>query len=437
MEPLSTFDLLLQSTWEAPLQTVTPREVTVPSLPGKATALVGMRRVGKTSWMFGAMRARLAEGLPRERLVYVNFEDERLARLTLDGLRELPEAAYRLAPAEPGAERWFFLDEIQNVQGWERFVRRLVDAPGVRVVITGSSSKLLSAEVATSMRGRSLATEIAPFSFREALDFHGVARPVHLPPGEVERGHIERAFLRYVETGGFPEVQNVDARVRDAILRDYVDVVILRDVIERHGVSNVPVLRQLVRRLLGAPGGEFTVNRFVNDLKSQGIAASRESVHALMEHLADAFLVTPLHIASDSQRKRAANPSKVYPIDPALCVSSAITRSPNLGHALEVLVHAELRRRGYEVAWARTAAGAEIDFVARKRGAEPLLVQVCWDFSDPGTRARELRGFDEAAVEHEIRQGLVITTTATEDLSVGRCDVAIRPAWWWLLEPLT
>ncbi|MCB9683787.1 MAG: ATP-binding protein [Alphaproteobacteria bacterium] len=429
MDLSARLEQVIRDGQEAPLAPLIPRDVRLWSLPGKADAVVGMRRVGKTSLLLAHMADRVAAGHPRRNLAYVNFEDDRLAGLQTEDLHLVHEAALRLG--EPDGERWLYLDEVQNVPGWERFVRRMVETPGQRVAVTGSSSRLLSTEIATSLRGRSLTVELLPFGFREALRHRGLPEPDRLPTSTVAQAALERAFDQWFETGGFPEAQDLDARARAALMRSYVDVVILRDVVERHGVTNVAALRALTRRLLAAPAGRFTVNRFTNDLKSQGIPASRELVDGLFQHLEDAFLVGSVPLATDSAQKRAVNPRKVYPIDTALVPT--LTRSEMRGHRLETVVYVELRRRGYEVGWARTRSDFEVDFVARHPEREPLLVQVAWDLSEPGTRERELRALAEAADEHDIDRAHLITRSTRESTRAGRCEVEVWPAWWWLL----
>ena len=257
-DPARSFDSLLDEkladSLASPLPASTPRRVSGPvHLPGKATAIVGMRRAGKTTFLHQLRRERLEAGTDRSRLPYVNFEDERLAGLTAEHLHPLVEHYYRRHPDARGSKTvtWCF-DEIQVVPGWERFVRRLLDAEQVEVFVTGSSAALLSREIATALRGRAWEVLLHPFSFEEALRHQGITPPER--PGFLsarERSALERAFLDYLDVGGFPEVQGLDAATRRQLLRDYVDVAMLRDVVERHGVTNVAGLRWLVRHLLG------------------------------------------------------------------------------------------------------------------------------------------------------------------------------------------
>ena len=330
-----------------------------------------------------------------------------------------------------------FLDEIQTVPGWEAFARRMLDSSGCELFLSGSSAKLLSREIATSMRGRGWEIVIHPFSFREYLRHHG-----HEIPGDVSRltsrraAMLDRQFATYLETGGFPEAQGMALRERRQLLQGYVDVLLLRDVIERHQVSNVTALRWMVRRLLGNPAGLFSVTKFEANLKSQGIAASRETLYGLLDHLEDAFLLQAVPIASDSAKRRQVNPRKVYPVDHGLSPVFDRSQKANTGHALEVAVYNELRRQGAEVAYVKTKSGFEVDFLVR--GADgssgESLIQVCASVDDPDTLAREVRALEDAATEHPRAETLLLTLESRLPFPEVPDKIRLLPAWQWMLE---
>ena len=404
------------------------------SLPGKATAVVGMRRAGKTTFAHQLRRERLAHGVPRTHLPYVNFEDERLAGLDGRHLGFLLEEYGRRVPdAAPGEPVFWCFDEIQLVPGWERFVRRLLDAGGVEVLVTGSSAALLSGEIATAMRGRAWEVAIFPFSFAEALAHRGLKEPA--APGflaAAERARIERAFLDWLAAGGFPETQGLDEGSRRQLLRDYVDVAMLRDVIERHNVSNVLGLRWLVRHLLGNAAGTFSVEKFHAALKSQGVAISRDTLHQLLSHVEDCFLVRTVWLETASERQRMVNPRKIYPIDPGLIPIFDRSGRSNLGHALETAVLIELERRRCTVTYVRTPGGFEVDFLAREPDGSAHLIQVCADASAADTAARELRALHEARQMHPQAQPWLLTLTR-DGAPAAAEGVTAQPAYQWML----
>lgn len=229
-----------------------------------------MRRAGKTTFLHQMRRERFEQGTTREQLPYVNFEDERLVDLAAAKLHVIVEAHYRRFPALRGRETvtWCF-DEIQLVKGWERFIRRLLDTERVEIFLTGSSATMLSREIATSLRGRAWEVVMHPFSFEETLRHLGKPIPPRIDfLSAAERSNIEHTFHAWLITGGFPEAQEPVTATRHQLLHDYVDVAILRDVVERHHVSNIAGLRWMVRHLLGNAGSLFCVEKFYAALKS-------------------------------------------------------------------------------------------------------------------------------------------------------------------------
>lgn len=418
------------------LQDITPRRLHgAIQLKGKVTAVVGIRRAGKTTFLHQVRREQLAAGLDRERLPYINFEDERLVGLTADQLNSLVESYYRQFPNYRGNKTvWWYLDEIQNIPGWERFVRRLLDSEKVTLFVTGSSAALLSREIATALRGRAWEVIIHPFSFEEALRHGGQVVPksagfLNAP----QRSALERHFLDYLTVGGFPEAQGMDQATRYQLLRDYVDVAMLRDVVERHRVSNVVGLRWLVRHLMSNAASLFSVEKFYGALKSQGVAISKDTVHQLLGHLQDCFLVRTVWMAADSERQRMVNPRKAYPVDPGFIPIFDRTGRANVGHALETAILLELERRRAEVHYVKTAEGFEVDFLADYPSGEQELIQVCANAGLPDTAYRELRALADAGKRFKKARKLLLTLTHDGLPSTVPADVTIQPAYVWML----
>ncbi|HHL72707.1 MAG TPA: ATP-binding protein [Bacteroidetes bacterium] len=406
------------------------------TFPGKATAVAGMRRVGKTTFLHQMRQARHADGIARERLPYLNFEDERLAGFRAEDFSIFVEEYYRRFPQLRGNETviWCF-DEIQVVAGWERFVRRLLDTEKVEIFVSGSSSALLSKEIATALRGRCWEVDLFPFSFEEYLRHHGIALPDRIDLVSArQRSALEGALRDYLVTGGFPEAQGIDSATRYRLLSDYVDLAMLRDVVERYNVRNIASLRWLVRHLLGNPGGLFSVEKFHAALKSQGLAISRDTLHQLLRHLEDCFLVRLTWVETASERRRMVNPRKAYPIDPGLIPVFNRSGKANLGHALETVVRIELERRNMQVSYVRTSDGFEVDFLARTPEGEESLLQVAADLGDDVTREREIRALQSAAREHP-RASLHLITLAPETAGPIPQGIQVHNAALWLLAP--
>lgn len=421
---------------EAPIARFTPRHLHGPvSLPGKATAVIGMRRAGKTTFLHQVRQERHDRGVDLARLPYLSFEDEQLVGMDAKDLGFALEEYYRQKPALRGREVvTLCLDEIQLVPGWERFVRRVLDTEKVEIFISGSSATLLSRELASAMRGRAWEVVIHPFGFEEYLRHHMhevPSDPTAMPARR--RSALEKALREYLVTGGFPEVQGLDAPTRARVLLDYVDVAMLRDVVERHSVGNVVALRWMVRQLLGNAGSLFSVQKFHAALTSQGLHIAKDTAHALLAHLEDCFLVRTVSIVTDSERRRMVNPRKAYPVDPGLIPVFARGHSDNLGHALETIVFLELERRRARVGYVKTAEGHEVDFLAESPTGKRDLIQVCADLSDGETTARELRALSEA--RRSFRDATARVLTLTHDPPAGDVPkgIIVQPVYEWLL----
>ena len=426
---------LIDDFHERELPDLVARSVPVSPVPHKANVVIGMRRAGKTWFCYQQMQALLAGGLPKERILYLNFEDDRLLPFSVKDFQQILDIYFSKFPSFKNQECFFFLDEIQRIEGWEAFVRRVLDTEHVQLWLTGSSSKLLSTEIADRLRGRSLSIEIFPFAFQEFLLFHGAWPKKRNQWGSRTRASLQHMLGRYMEIGGFPEIQTADAELRRQILRGYVDVVILRDVIERYNASNTNALRYLIRHIISAPGGRFSVNKFYNTLKSNGIACTKNNLYDYLSFLTDAFLFYQSPIHARSERAKQVNPRKIYTIDNSLIQAMTTPDTKDQGARLENLVYMHLRRRGIHPEYYITEQGAEIDFVYfDSSGDEKLrLIQVCWNLTEPKTRQRELQSLRKAMDELNLKNGTIISWMDEESPQDG---IEIIPAWKWLLKEI-
>lgn len=441
MERKVSRDLLrlkLAESLTAPIRTLTPRDIRLPRVAGKAMAVIGVRRGGKTSFLQRRMADRLAGGLPRESQLLLGLEDERLVGMTAADLGWLLEEHERQLPGLRQSGLSVYLDEVQLVSGWEVLVRRLMDTGGVEVFVSGSSAKLLSREVATSLQGRAMEVLVHPFSFRETLR-HAGQEPHdawdRMSPSE--RAGLDAALRSYLEVGGFPEAQQTERRDRLALLKGYVDIMVLRDVIERHGVSNTQALRWLQRHLLSTPGGGFSVKKLYDSLRSQGVPVAKDTLYEYLDHLQDAFLVRTVGMHSTSERQRMANPRKAYPVDSGLIPLYTRAGREQQGRALETAILLELERRAYSVDWMRTREGWEVDFFAERAGDPPLLVQVSMETEADQTWEREVRSLESASRAFPEATALLVTLDSSPPLRELPAPIRWMPAGRWLLENQT
>ncbi len=431
-----TLNLKLAESRQAPLQSRTRRDIRMPEIPGKAKAVIGVRRGGKTSFMQRHMADRVAAGDPRETHLLVSLEDERLTGMTAEDLGWLLEEHLRVAPTVRNlGRRTIYLDEVQVVDGWATLVRRLLDEGDTEIFVSGSSARLLSREVSTSLRGRSMEILVHPFSFRESLR-HAQKEPAFAweELDNVSRAEIDAQLRKYLETGGFPEAQTASKRDRVALLSGYVDVMVLRDVIDRHKVSNPEALRRLQRHLLTNPGALFSVSKFYADLKSQGIPVAKDTLHAYLGHLEDAFLIRLASIHSASERQRSVNPRKAYPIDTGLIPIYERGGRENRGRILETAILLELERRGYTVGWIRTGKDLEVDFHAERHGESPLMIQVCLDTTADETWSREVRALEAAVESHPKARAMLVTLDSAPPARPLPGRIEWRPASQWFLD---
>jgi len=424
---------IIADSQERRLPDLVRREHEIRRAEGNALVIVGMRRSGKTWLCFQMMRDLLSGGVPREHLLYVNFEDERLDTFSSEDFEPLL-GCFRQRSVEPQGRQHLFLDEIHEVPGWEKFVRRILDEGEFEVTLTGSSAKMLSTEIHTSLRGRALPIEVFPFSFKEFSLSQGLAIPNSLP-GARQGAIIQSCCESYLHKGGFPGVVHLDPMTARQMLQQYLDVVILRDVIERHGVTSVQSLRALVQHLIHSPSGLMSINRIYNDFKSRGLTCSKNSLHDFVDHLSDAYLIHPVSIHTRSERVRKVNPRKVYLIDTGLLDAASSDPKADRGAFLENLVFLHLRRKGKVVEYFRDDKGLETDFVVRDpmTGAIEDLIQVTWSLDAPKTRERELRGLLAAMTNLAITRGTIVVWNEPVGFESPE-GLRTVPAWRYLLD---
>ncbi len=434
------FETLIGELYERPLPTLTPRDIVVPTLPGAASVMIGMRRSGKTYLMFQEMQRLLAEGVDKSHILYLNLEDDRLGSPGPELLAGVLETYYRMFPDARARGTHLFFDEIQVVPEWSRFARRVLDTESARMYLSGSSAKLLSTEVATEFRGRSTAVEVLPFSFAESVRHAGIEVPGG-PVGARLRSKLESQMRRYLEVGGFPAVQTVDYATRVRTLQDYVELVVVRDVIERHGGGASPyATRWFALSLLRQTGKLFSVNKTHQTMRSHGIEVGKNTLYSLLDHLSDAYLLATVSAFRVSHTERLRIPRKIYTIDPGLALATSVAAAEDVGARLETAVYVECRRRlgrlrEGAISYYTTDEGWEVDFVVGdvEAGHVRELVQVCAEIDRPATRERELRGVESAMAELGVDRATIVTLEVEERVKLSSGTVEIVPAWKWML----
>ena len=412
---------------------IVSRDVRLPTGLKKVITLYGPRRSGKTYLFYQTMRELEKAGVPAKKMLYINFEDERILPFSKDDWEILLEAFFELYPENVGQKSYLFLDEAQEAPYWDKFVRRMSEKNEFRIFLTGSSSKLLSKEIATSLRGRTISFFLTPYSFREALSARGLKTQANFEHSG-QRHLIKKEFSSYLKFGGFPETIEEEDPIKIRILQEYFELVFYRDIVERHKVRNYALMKELMRYLVNNFASLFSIMGYYNLLKSSGQKTGKDTLCEYVSWLEDVNFVKFVQFYDYSIKRRAVNPKKIYCIDTGLITAVAPQFSENKGRYLENAVYLELLRRGKEVFYWKDGAGREVDFLVAQRGKPKQLIQATVSIEDNKVKERELAPLLSAAERFKIDDCLILTGDQRAELSAGRLKIKVRPVWSWLLE---
>ena len=377
----------------------------------------GMRRSGKSTLLAQIMRKYYSDGV-----YYFNFEDERLVDFHLEDFNRLYEAMMELYPGR----KVFFLDEIQSVEGWELFVRRMYDR-GFKFFITGSNSSLLGREAGTRLTGRHLMINLFPFSFREYLSYRNVMDVDKSLSVATGRSVLKRNFNDYLEKGGMPEYLKYGER--ETLERTYDDI-IYRDIVARHDIKEVKILRELALYLFSNCSSLFTFNK----LKQMLGLGSANTAKSYVGYLEDSFLAYTSSLFDYSLKRQILTPKKIYGVDNGILNLVSFRFSENYGRLLENLVFIELKRRGREVYYYKTKNNLEVDLLVREKNEISGLIQVCASLLHPDTEKREIRALAASMGELKLKKGLILTGDEEKEIKVDSGSIKVKPVYKWLLE---
>jgi hypothetical protein len=440
-EKLADFDIALyQPIHKRSLSLGTPQE---PKAGNLVKVICGMRRSGKSYRLFQEIQTLTQQGVPENRICYFNFEDDRLGPATPQLADEMLDAFELQNPGAQAAGFYLFLDEIQELQNWGQWLRRIVDTKRATIYVTGSSSQMLSTEIATQFRGRALEYELLPLSFAEYLTFNGITAP-RAKVSAAQRVKMQAAFNAYLQVGGFPAAQQLQRQEAITLLQSYAQRVVARDVIERHNLENPRAATLFTQRLLSMNGRELSVRKTANDLNSAGVKTSRAYLANIINYLQDAYLLFALKEQRYSLAEATTARPKIYAVDPGLALANARACTNDAGQRLENAVYLELRRRSAgarkdTITFTKTKAHAyEIDFVVGD-ALDPqtqALYQVAESVTGEKTLERELRALWEAMDERGCNAAtLIVGEGVAETYTQGGKTVQQIPAWQWFTNP--
>lgn len=373
----------------------------------------GVRRCGKS-----VLLQQIRDKLPQKDYFF-NFDDDRLGNFTVEHFQQLYEVFIELY----GEQNYFYFDEIQNIAGWEHFVKRLYNA-GKKVFITGSNARMLSKELGTYLTGCYISIELYPFSFSEFLVFRKQQNLLEDISGTVARGEVQSAFNDYLRQGGFP----IYLKSEDGIvLKTLYDNILYKDVMVRNQIVNEREVKELVYYSISNIGKPLT---YTSLTKVIGVK-NPTTVKNYLEYIENTYLLFTLSKLDYSVKAQLRNPKKIYAIDNALVSRLGFHFSGEEGRLLENMVYVELRRRGGEVFY-HNSGNAECDFIVRDGFRVTHAIQVCYLLNDLNTREREIRGVKDAMNAYQLTVGFIITNTHEEDVEYEGKTIYILPAWKWL-----
>ena len=336
------------------------------------------------------------------------------------------EGYYELYPQKRNEKVYLFLDEVQNIDGWERYVRRIYDTLNLQLYITGSSSKLLSSEIATSLRGRTITYEIFPFSFREYLRYKEIEINLH---SSKSISFIKNAFESYVVDGGFAETFDESPDVQKRILKDYLDLIIYKDIIERYHIKNQSLLKHLIKYMFVNMGTLVSINRLYNDYKSQGYKVGKDTLQDYLSYLQEAYALftTPIH--RHSVREEQRNPKKLYAIDNGFKKLFSISPSDDFSKLYENLAFLHLRRTSSEVYYFKDKQ--EVDLYVHNDPEQ--LINVAYQIENTQTLQREVNALREGMRYFRLKRACLVTAQREETIEVDEGLIEVIPMWKWLL----
>ncbi|MCS7106430.1 MAG: ATP-binding protein, partial [Candidatus Aenigmarchaeota archaeon] len=397
------------------------RELEVPQTKNKIVSIIGPRRSGKTYYFYQLLRDR------KENSLYLNFEDTRLFDTSFKEIRDV----IRIFIEETGkVPESLFFDEIQNVEKWEIALRELLDTRKYYIFVTGSSSRLLAKEVATQLRGRTFSYLLLPFNFREFLAANKVETKLLTAD---EAAKIKNFLLKYLEFGGFPEV-TFEEKEKERILKEYYEMILFKDIIERHRIKNINVARFILAYLIENFSKEISINRMISFAKVSSFG--KNTVYSYVDKVQDSVAVFFVDKFSRKVHVRKGWPKKVYVCDPGL--SKVLRFSEDIGKLMENCVFLDLLRSTnknplLEIFYFKDYQQNEVDFVLKQGLKVNQLIQVTYSSSKDEIEKREIKSLIKASNLLKCKNLLVITWDYEDQLKIENKKIVFKPLWKWLL----
>lgn len=408
------------------------RSLQLPLNKQRIVTVTGVRRCGKSSLLHLTINRLLASGVDKEQILYIGFDDERLANMDVSDFDEILQAYRLMYPDRPLSSVYMFFDEIQIVKGWELFVLRVYKSYCKNVYVTGSTAQMLSGEMSSALRGWPDEYTEYPLSFKEFIAFKGVKANRYTEEGAALMANM---FKSYLLTGGFPQavLANVETE-RVKLLQAYFNTMLFRDMIEHYNISASPsVVRYFLKRVFNNIAKPSSVNNIYNDLKSQGLKLSKDSLYQWLDYACNIFLLHKVPKYSKSIIKQSTSLSKYYVVDFALAKSVLLPQSEEKGKALENAVYMHLARHlneNEQIYYFNE--GAECDFVIANDEGVKELIQVCWELDEFNT-PRECGGLCAASAATGCKKISIVTCNQAQSIHYGDLQINVVAAWDFML----
>lgn len=425
------------SEWESKeLPKIVKREIDLSSYfdlgVKKIVSLTGFRRVGKTYLFFDLIKELLIKkGFSRKEVVYINFEDERIPLKTefLTALMPAIKEAYGALP------RCLFLDEIQNIPNWSKWLRRVSDQYDMKIFVTGSSSKLSGHEIPTELRGRSLDIRIFPLNFREFLKFNDLEINLeNINYDENKKAEIKFNFEKYLVWGGMPEAVLIGETKKFELIQSYYSSMLKKDIIERYDLKNEEALKKIGQLLVNST--MFSISKMHNFLGSAGVKVGKGTVSQYLSYFENSFFLYTVPIFSRKIKDQLQYPRKIYLIDNGFASAMNLNFSKNYGRLFENVVYINLKRNlknSNQIFYWKSKADHEVDFILKENEGITKLIQACYDISSPETKEREVKALLKCAKKLDVNDLNIITNDFENTEKSGEFEIKYIPLWKWLL----
>ncbi len=410
---------------------VLDRDLELPVNSGQMITVAGVRRSGKSSMLKIVANKLIDNGVDPSRILWINFDDERLYDMRAEDLDEVLQAYREMFPDIHLSEVYMFFDEIQVMDKWELFVLRLYKTYCKNIYITGSNAEMVSSQLASALRGWPLEFEVFPLSFNEYLRFKGVSVS---PFEESGRARLVTMCREYLNSSAFPEVVLMNEEsLKIRKIQGYFNTMLFRDLMEHYKLKSAENVRYFLKRLLANISKPTSINNIYNDLKSQGRKVDKNRLYDLADMTCQIFMFYKVNKWSRSVVKEAAGQPKYYFIDNGMRDAVTTTTGEDEGKMLENAVYLHLRRYKdpfYNISY--FLVGYECDFIVQNEDEILMLIQVCWTITDAGTLSRELRGLKSASDFTGCRECMIITFDEEDEIIYEGLKVSVMPAWKWL-----